>query len=227
MRIIKKFVDKNTNNIYYKVNSKVLIILTGWLLTFSFIKMETSLIKDKPSEKVSKTKLAAEDFPMKHIQLHVLLPKQDSKKETTEKLQKKYLKIKVEPVQVKVKKVKKKKGDKNVKQTKKTVEQKSQTRKMVVTAYTNGYESTGKHPGHSEYGTTASGVTTKQGITIACPPYMKFGTKLYIEDVGLRVCQDRGGDIKGNRLDVFIENLKKAREFGRQTLTVKEIKNNT
>ncbi|MEM5028966.1 3D domain-containing protein [Priestia sp. WB3] len=226
MRIIKKFVDKNTNNIYYKVNSKVLIVLTGWLLTFSFIKMETSLIKDKPSEKVNKTKLA-EDFPMKHIQLHAPLPKQDSKKETTEKLQKKYLRVKVESVQEKVKKANRKKGDKNVKQTKKTMEQKSQTRKMVVTAYTNGYESTGKHPGHADYGTTASGVTTKQGITIACPPYMKFGTKLYIEDVGLRVCQDRGGDIKGNRLDVFIDNLKKAREFGRKTLTVKEIKNNT
>ncbi|MHC9080493.1 3D domain-containing protein [Bacillus altitudinis] len=226
MRIIKKFVDKSTNNIYYKVNPKVLIILTGWLLTFSFIKMETSLIQDKPTEKVNKTKLA-EGFPMKHIQLHSPLPKQDSKKETTEKLQKKYLKIKVEPVQEKVKKIKKKKGDNNVKQTKKTVEQKSQIRKMVVTAYTNGFESTGKHPGHSEYGTTASGLTTKQGITIACPSYMKFGTKLYIESVGLRVCQDRGGDIKGNRLDLFIENLQKAKEFGRQTLTVQEIKNNT
>ncbi|MFP7265762.1 3D domain-containing protein [Bacillus altitudinis] len=227
MRIIKKLIDKNTNNIYYKVNSKVLIVLTGWLLTFSFIKMEMSLTKDKPSEKVDKTKLT-EQFPMRHIKLHTPLPKQESKKETTEKLQKKYLKIKVESVvQKKAKKVERKKGDKNVKQTKKTVEQKSQTRKMVVTAYTNGYESTGKHPGHADYGTTASGVTTKQGITIACPPYMRFGTKLYIEDVGLRVCQDRGGDIKGNRLDVFIENLQKAREFGRQTLTVKEIKNNT
>ncbi|MCY7500184.1 3D domain-containing protein [Bacillus pumilus] len=226
MRIIKKLVDKNTNNIYYKVNSKVLIVLTGWLLTFSFIKMEMSLIRDKPNEKASRTKLV-EGFPMRHIELHAPLPKQDSKKETTEKLQKKYLKIKVEPVQEKVKKVKKKKGDKNVKQTKKTVEQKSETRKMVVTAYTNGFESTGKHPSHSEYGTTASGVTTKQGITIACPSYMKFGTKLYIEDVGLRVCQDRGGDIKGNRLDVFIENLQKAKEFGRQTLTVQKIKNNT
>ncbi|WP_242013693.1 3D domain-containing protein [Bacillus safensis] len=226
MRIIKKFVDKNTNNIYYKVNPKILIILTGWLLTFSFIKMETSLVKDNTSEKVNKTKVA-EDFPTKHIQLHTPLPKQDSKKETTEKLQKKYLKIKVEPVRERVKKVKKKKGDKNVKQIKKTVEQKSQKSKMVVTAYTNGAESTGKSTGDLDYGITASGVTTKQGITIACPPYMEFGTKLYIEDVGLRVCQDRGGDIKGNRLDVFIENLQKAREFGRQTLTVHEIKNNT
>ncbi|WP_345806631.1 3D domain-containing protein [Bacillus pumilus] len=226
MGIIKKLVDKNTNNIYYKVNSKVLIILTGWLLTFSFIKMETSLVQDKPIEKANKTKLT-EGFSTKHIQLHSPLPKQDSKKEITEKLQKKYLKIKVEPVQEKAKKLKKKKGDKNVKQTKKTVEQKSQTSKMVVTAYTNGAESTGKSTGDPDYGITASGVTTKQGITIACPPYMKFGTKLYIEDVGLRVCQDRGGDIKGNRLDVFIDNLKKAREFGRQTLTVKEIKNNT
>ncbi|NOL36773.1 hypothetical protein FJP00_10045 [Bacillus safensis] len=188
--------------------------------------METSLVKDNTSEKVNKTKVA-EDFPTKHIQLHTPLPKQDSKKETTEKLQKKYLKIKVEPVRERVKKVKKKKGDKNVKQIKKTVEQKSQKSKMVVTAYTNGAESTGKSTGDLDYGITASGVTTKQGITIACPPYMEFGTKLYIEDVGLRVCQDRGGDIKGNRLDVFIENLQKAREFGRQTLTVHEIKNNT
>ncbi|MEK4790407.1 3D domain-containing protein [Bacillus sp. FSL K6-2971] len=226
MRIIKKLVDKTTNNIYYKVNSKVLIILTGWLLTFSFIKMEMSLIRDRPNEKVSRTRLV-EDLPMRHIELHAPLPKQESKKETIKKLQKKYLKVKVEPVPEKVKNVKKKKGDKNVQEAKNAVEQKSQTRKMVVTAYTNGYESTGKHPGQSEYGTTASGVTTRHGVTIACPPYMEFGTKLYIENVGLRVCQDRGGDIKGNRLDVFIENLQKAREFGRKTLIVKEIKNNT
>ncbi|MDM5298159.1 3D domain-containing protein [Bacillus pumilus] len=226
MRIIKKLVDKNTNNIYYKVNSKVLIVLTGWLLTFSFIKMEMSLIRDKPNEKASRTKLV-EGFPMRHIELHAPLPKQESKKQIIKKLQTKYLKEKVQPIQKKAKKVERKKGDKNVKPAKKTVEQKSQTRKMVVTAYTNGYESTGKHPGQSEYGKTASGVTTRQGITIACPPYMEFGTKLYIENVGLRVCQDRGGDIKGNRLDVFIESIQKAREFGRKTLIVKEIKNNT
>nr|WP_142352279.1 3D domain-containing protein [Bacillus pumilus] len=222
MRIIKKLVDKTKNNIYYKINSMILIIITGWLLTFSLIKMEMSLTKDKTSKVVSKAKEF--ENPFNKIDLHDPLPRKETKQEITQKLQKKYLKVKVEPIKKKVKSTKHKRGEGIVKQKKKAVEQKNQTSKMVVTAYTNGYESTGKRPGHADYGTTASGVSTKQGITIACPPYMAFGTKLYIESVGIRVCQDRGGDIKGNRLDLFINNVSKAREFGRKTLSVKEIK---
>ncbi|WP_430016461.1 3D domain-containing protein [Paenibacillus naphthalenovorans] len=90
----------------------------------------------------------------------------------------------------------------------------------VVTAYTSGPESTGKRPGHPAYGITASGKRVKAGRTAVCPREMAFGTRINIRGVGERVCDDRGGAIKGKRIDVYIPDLKGAVEFGRQTLEV-------
>lgn len=91
---------------------------------------------------------------------------------------------------------------------------------FVVTAYTSGYESTGKISSSNAYRITASGTKVQEGKTIACPPSFEFGTKLNIENVGLRVCEDRGGAIKSDRLDLYVESLTKAIEFGKQTLLV-------
>lgn len=91
-----------------------------------------------------------------------------------------------------------------------------------VTAYTAGPESTGKSAGDPAYGVTASGEPVQEGVTVACPPEMAFGTVLSIEGVGERVCTDRGGAIKGKRLDVYISSLSEAREFGRQILRVEK-----
>jgi 3D (Asp-Asp-Asp) domain-containing protein len=93
-----------------------------------------------------------------------------------------------------------------------------------VTAYTAGTESTGKRPGDAGYGITASGEPVQEGRTIACPPRMAFGTRLEIEGVGERVCTDRGGAIKEGRLDVYIAELEEALAFGRQTVEVRIIK---
>ncbi len=91
----------------------------------------------------------------------------------------------------------------------------------TITAYTAGYESTGKTPEHPAYGITASGSEVMEGMTIAAdwriiPP----GTLLYIEDVGYRVVQDKGGDIKGYRLDLFMNDLQEALEWGVQSKAV-------
>lgn len=92
-----------------------------------------------------------------------------------------------------------------------------------VTAYTAGAESTGKSVGDAGYGITASGLPVNEGITIACPPELSFGTRVEIEGTGERVCQDRGGAIKGRRIDVYMNDLSKASEFGRQQVSVKII----
>lgn len=96
-----------------------------------------------------------------------------------------------------------------------------------VTAYTAGPESTGKTPDHPAYGITASGAHVKEGVTIACPPSMPFGTHVYIPyfaqqagDNGIRVCQDRGSAITDGKLDVYMSDLDKALEFGRRALEV-------
>jgi 3D (Asp-Asp-Asp) domain-containing protein len=90
-----------------------------------------------------------------------------------------------------------------------------------VTAYTSGYESTGKRPGDEGYGITASGEPVRDNYTIACPPSMVFGTRLEIEGIGERVCEDRGGAIKEGRLDLYMTELQDALTFGRQSLKVR------
>lgn len=94
------------------------------------------------------------------------------------------------------------------------------TETYTVTAYTAGPESTGKRPDDPGYGITASGEPVQAGVTVACPPDLPFGTEVMIEDIGERVCHDRGGAIRGNRIDVYMTDLDDALQFGRQTLEV-------
>ena len=90
-----------------------------------------------------------------------------------------------------------------------------------ITAYTAGFESTGKTPDHPAYGITASGERAWEKVTIACPPSMEFGTKLYIPALeNVYTCQDRGSAITEGKLDIFIEDLDHALMFGRQNLEV-------
>lgn len=54
--------------------------------------------------------------------------------------------------------------------------------------------------------TTASGYKLKKEDAfkiVACPPEFKLGTKFYIEGLGEVTCEDRGGAIKGKRLDLW------------------------
>lgn len=42
------------------------------------------------------------------------------------------------------------------------------------------------------------------GETAACGPNIPFGTQIYIQDVGWRICQDHGGAIEDDEVDVAV-----------------------
>ncbi|WP_226035733.1 3D domain-containing protein [Aquibacillus saliphilus] len=95
-------------------------------------------------------------------------------------------------------------------------------RTFEVTAYSAGVESTGKTPDHPDYGVTASGRTVQRYHTIACPPNMDFGTRVYIPYFdNTYTCFDRGSAITRGKIDVYMKYVEDAREFGRQSLEVK------
>lgn len=96
---------------------------------------------------------------------------------------------------------------------------------VEATAYTAGYESTGKKPNHPAYGITASGAKVKENRTIACPPSYPFGTEIYIPYFkNVFTCEDRGGAIKDGKIDIYMKNLNDAIEFGRRKLEIRIIK---
>lgn len=92
---------------------------------------------------------------------------------------------------------------------------------FTVTAYTAGYESTGKQPGDPAYGITASGTQAREGQTIACPPSLSIGKKVYIPFFdNTFTCEDRGSAITKGNLDVYVEDLDEALQFGVKELQV-------
>ena len=67
---------------------------------------------------------------------------------------------------------------------------------------------------------TASGVRA-EGLICAADPKYPFGTKMDIPGYGVASVEDRGGAIKGNKLDLLFETHQEALNFGRHTLKVK------
>lgn len=72
-----------------------------------------------------------------------------------------------------------------------------------------------------QVGITASGVKAQRGTVAADTDILPMGTILYIPGYGWGRVEDRGGAIKGNRLDLFFESHKQALEWGRQQVDVK------
>ncbi|MCZ8519348.1 MULTISPECIES: 3D domain-containing protein [Paenibacillus] len=101
---------------------------------------------------------------------------------------------------------------------------------VTATGYYAGIESTGKNPGHPEYGVTYSGLRVTRDVgafsTIAADPAVfPIGTVLYIPGYGYGVVADTGGAIKGRRIDLYFETKDQVyREWGKRTLNVFVVK---
>ncbi len=82
-----------------------------------------------------------------------------------------------------------------------------------ASAYTAAADECGKSDG-----ITASGLKVRESETIACPYQFPFGTKINIDGMGTYICEDRGGAIKGNHIDIYMKTKKQAFTFGRRYL---------
>ena len=85
-----------------------------------------------------------------------------------------------------------------------------------VTAYTHAA------PGGDINGTgdgiTASGLPVREGLVAVDPRLIPLGKRIWVEGLGVLLAADTGSLIRGNRLDVFMDDKRAAMEFGRQTL---------
>ncbi|RUS45610.1 hypothetical protein ELR57_19460 [Cohnella sp. AR92] len=100
--------------------------------------------------------------------------------------------------------------------------------RVVATGYTAGVESTGKRPGHPQYGITYSGVKVRRGklSTIAADPKLfPIGTILFIPGYGYGVVADTGSKIKGRKIDLYFPSKRQVfQEWGKKTVDVRVIK---
>ena len=88
-----------------------------------------------------------------------------------------------------------------------------------VTAYCPGPCCCGKWAD----GITASGVPAV-GLIVAAPPEIPFGTVLAIPGYGCSTVEDRGGAIRGNRLDILMKTHAEALKWGVKYLNVRVVK---
>lgn len=73
-------------------------------------------------------------------------------------------------------------------------------------------------------GITATGINLKANpnakVIAVDPRVIPLGSKVYVEGYGHAIAGDTGGAIKGNKIDLFMNDLGRAKQWGRKNVTV-------
>ena len=83
-----------------------------------------------------------------------------------------------------------------------------EARYMTASAYT--------YTGHR----TATGQNPAVGMVAVDPSVVPLGTRMYVEGYGYAVAADTGGSIRGDRIDLFMEERSQCLSWGRRTVKV-------
>jgi len=83
-----------------------------------------------------------------------------------------------------------------------------EAKEVTATAYT--------YTGHN----TANGTKPAYGTVAVDPSVIPYGTRMYIEGYGYGTALDKGGAIRGNKIDVFLESEKDARKWGKRKVKI-------
>ena len=71
--------------------------------------------------------------------------------------------------------------------------------------------------GPKAQGITKNGMRATRGVTAACDK-SRLNQVIWIEGFGWRICEDIGSAIKGNRIDIFVDDHQHALQLGRQVI---------
>lgn len=91
---------------------------------------------------------------------------------------------------------------------------------FVATGYS------GNDPSQGTTSTTATGERVREGIIAVDPSVIPFGTEIEIKDMGVFSAEDCGGNIKGNRIDIYFDSKSDAKAFGRQGIWIRIMDDN-
>ena len=84
-----------------------------------------------------------------------------------------------------------------------------------ITFYNLNVGCTGKTNLNPAYGITRSGAKVREGVTVAVDPnVIPLGTYIYIEGLGYYIAQDTGGAVKGNVIDVYVDDMQTGYDLG-------------
>ena len=103
----------------------------------------------------------------------------------------------------------------------KEIEKKVEWFYFVATGYSSNDTSQGTT------GITATGKVAVEGIIAVDPKIIPFGTTVEIKDIGVFIADDRGGKIKGNRIDIFFDSKEEAKDFGKKGVWLRFLENGT
>jgi len=99
------------------------------------------------------------------------------------------------------------------------LKKRAQVKKVITleaTAYYPGPEDTWPYAS----GTTASGLKAGYGVVAVDPRVIKLKTLLFVEGYGFAIAADKGGAIKGKKIDLCFDTYEQAVQFGRKKVKV-------
>ncbi len=105
------------------------------------------------------------------------------------------------------------------KEIEKEIEKKVEWYYFVATGYSKSDTSQGTT------GITATGKVAAEGIIAVDPKIIPYGTTVEIKDIGVFLAADRGGKIKGNRIDIFFDSKEEAKDFGKKGVWIRFLDN--
>ncbi|WP_214749822.1 3D domain-containing protein [Exiguobacterium sp. s189] len=95
---------------------------------------------------------------------------------------------------------------------------------VEATAYTNNPEDTVTYDGRvltrSGYDVTDTILFEGMRIIAVDPAIIPLGTRVYVEGIGMAIALDTGSAIKGQKIDIMMNELEEAVTFGRKPLTI-------